>query len=72
MGTSVVTLTHLGFLTGVMALFHQCLLSETPCVCSVCGLQDWALCLAWCGLEQADCDRGMVLYWECEGVWKEK
>lgn len=39
MGTSMVTLTHLGFLTEVMALFHQCLLSKTPRVTSVSGLQ---------------------------------
>lgn len=72
MATSIATLTHLGFLTGVTALFHHCLLLETPWVSSVCALQDWALCLGWCGLEQVGCDRGMMLCWECQGVWKVK
>lgn len=66
-GTSMVTVTHLGFLTQVMALFQQCLLSKTPWVSSVCGLQDClgsVLGVVLCGLWQGN---GAVL-----GVWKVK
>lgn len=61
----MVTVTHLGFLTQVMALFQQCLLSKTPWVSSVCGLQDClgsVLGMVW---PCVGCGRGMVLYWGC-------